>query len=182
MPGENELNRFPVRKNPRSKYIDYTSQNYYFVTICTKDKRCLFGEPSILSEFGRVAKDRLEGIAEHFCGVTVDKWVVMPNHVHAIIVLNGNGVPLSTVIGQYKSAVTRQLHKISPDISIWQNSFHDHVIRNQKDYERIWSYIDANPARWMDDCFYVPSTNLKNSLIGGVMTPPYEKEEKLWNF
>ena len=160
MLGEDELNRFPVRRNPRSKYIDYTSQNYYFVTICTKDKRCIFGEPSKLSGFGKIAKECLARIPEHFCSVRLDKWVVMPNHIHAIIVLNGNTVPLSTIIGQYKSAVTRQLHKISPDISIWQDSFHDHVIQNQKDYERIWSYIDANPARWMDDCCCVPPTNL----------------------
>ena len=156
---EDELNRFPKRKNPRSKYIDYTAQNYYFVTLCTKDKRCLFGEPPKLSGVGNIAKECLVRIPDHFSGATVDKWVVMPNHIHAIIILNDNDVSLSAIIGQYKSAVTRQLHKTIPDICIWQNSFHDHVIRNQKDYERIWSYIDANPARWMDDCFYMPSEN-----------------------
>ncbi len=105
---------------------------------------------------GKIAADCLQNIPSHFPGVTIDKWVVMPNHIHAIMILPGNAANLSTVIGQYKAAVTRELRLLCPDIQVWQTSFHDHVVRNQADYERIWLYIEANPARWMDDCFYIP--------------------------
>ena len=160
MSDEINLDRFPVRKNPRLENFDYASCYYYFVTICTKDKCCLFGSPSKLSHFGMIAKDCLKEIVQHFHGVQLDKWVVMPNHIHAIVVLSGSNASLSTIIGQYKSAVTKQMHTIDPQIAVWQSSFHDHVIRNQADYERIWAYIDTNPARWMDDCFYTPQPDL----------------------
>ncbi len=156
----NDNDRFPVRKNPRLKQYDYTSYNYYFATICTHEKKCLFGNPTKLSPMGKIAADCLRNVPVHFQGVWIDKWVVMPNHVHAIVMLPGNGVNLSTVIGQYKSAVTKAIRKFDPGISVWQASFHDHVIRDQADYERIWLYIEANPARWRDDCFYTPQPDL----------------------
>ena len=153
---KNDTDRFPVRKHPRLKDFDYKSYNYYFITLCTYDKACLFGSPLMLSDMGEIAKNCLMKIPEHFPGVTVDKYVVMPNHIHGIVVLPGNTVELSTVVGQYKAAVTKMIHKFCPSIRVWQTSFHDHIIRNQTDYERIWSYIETNPARWIDDCFYTP--------------------------
>ena len=151
-----DFERFPVRKSPRLKQYDYTSCNYYFVTICTKDKACLFGSPAKLSRMGRIAADCLKEITLHFPGVVTDKWVVMPNHVHAIIILPGDTAALPTVIGQYKAAVTKKIRTLASGTDVWQSSFHDHVIRNQADYERLWTYIDANPAKWMEDCFYIP--------------------------
>ena len=95
---------------------------------------------------------------EHiFLGVKVDNYIVMPNHVHAIIVLGeakDEGPNLSTVIGQYKMAVTKAIRKDCPEIVVWQRSFHDHIIRNQADYERIWEYVQYNPEKWESDCFY----------------------------
>ena len=146
--------RFPVRKNPRLQSFDYTSCNYYFVTICTDQKKCVFGEPNRLSPIGKVAEECLQEIPVHCPEVTVDKWVVMPNHIHAIIILPGNGMNLSTIIGLYKSAVTKRARSFLADGNLWQASFHDHVIRSQQDYERIWLYVEGNPSRWMDDCFY----------------------------
>ena len=160
MTEECKLNRFPVRKNPRLKNFDYSSYNYYFVTICVWNKQCIFGTPSKLSYCGEVARDCVNEISQHFPKVKVDKWVVMPNHVHLIMVLPGDNTTLSTVIGQYKAAVTKKIHGIQPGLWIWQAFFHDHVIRTQADYERIWAYIDTNPARWMDDCFYIPEPEL----------------------
>ena len=118
------------------------------------EKRCFFGDPQTLNDAGRVAQQMLEEIPIHFQGVRVDKFVVMPNHIHAILILEDGKTNLSDVVGQYKSAVTRNLRKAGWDQPIWQSSFHDHVIRDQMDYERIWTYIDANPVRWIDDCFY----------------------------
>ena len=78
----------------------------------------------------------------------------MPNHIHAIIAVNQAGTELPLVVGQYKAFVTKQIHLINPAIKVWQTSFHDHVIRNQADYLRIWQYIDTNPLKWEEDCFF----------------------------
>ena len=80
----------------------------------------------------------------------------MPNHVHAIVAIEGENQRhrLDTIIGLYKSGVTREIRKEIPNIQIWQRSFHDHVIRNQQQYEKIWTYIDNNPLKWELDCFY----------------------------
>ena len=147
---------FPQRKHPRLPYYDYTTPGYYFVTICTCEKKYLFGEPGCLSQLGRIAEQCLMDVHTHFPQVRIDKWVVMPNHVHAIVILPGEGAALSTIMGQYKSAVTKMIRSMQPELTVWQASFHDHVIRNQQDYERIWAYIDTNPIRWEKDCFYLP--------------------------
>ena len=135
-------------------WYDYATPGYYFVTICTKDKGCIFGLPGKMNHAGQVAHQAMEEIPAHFPGVAVDKFVVMPNHVHAILILRDGKTKLSTVVGQYKSTVTRRLREKGWIQPIWQTSFHDHVIRDQKGYEKIWAYIDTNPIRWKDDCFY----------------------------
>jgi len=153
---DNDTGRFPVRKHPRLKEYDYTTENYYFVTLCTRNKERLFGDAENLSPIGKTAESCLREIPKHFCNVVLDKYVVMPNHIHAIVILPGKTANLSVVIGQYKAAVTKQLHKTFPKLSLWQTSFHDHVIRSQEDYERIWAYIEGNPSKWTEDCFYMP--------------------------
>ena len=147
--------RFPSRTHPRMGWYDYSTPGYYFVTICTKDKSCIFGAPEKLNNAGCIAHRTMVEIPAHFPGVAVDKFVVMPNHVHAILILKDGKTKLSTVVGQYKSAVTRCLREAGWSQQVWQTSFHDHVIRDQRGYERIWAYIDTNPIRWKDDCFYV---------------------------
>lgn len=154
----NDADRFPVRKRTRMKGFDYASNNYYFVTICTHNKKCLFGWPGKLSLMGCAASKCLQEIPKHFPEAVIDKWVVMPNHIHAIVVLSNHHTNLSSVVGQYKSAVTKCIRAFCPDAQVWQKSFHDHIIRNQADYERIWLYIEGNPSRWMEDCFYIPQT------------------------
>lgn len=149
----------PKRKPTRIPRFDYTSENYYFVTICTHEKKYIFGSVGNLNAFGRVAEQDLRELGLHYPGVRVDKMVIMPNHIHAIIVIGcenaeGNYPSLNTVIGRYKSGVSRRIHKQLPGITVWQRSYHDHVIRNRNDYEKIWAYIDGNPMKWMDDCYY----------------------------
>ena len=151
----NDSDRFPNRKRPRLASFNYSTPNYYFITICTHNKKCIFGKPNQLNAFGNIALQALTDIQRHFPNVTVDKAVVMPNHVHAIIVLDGHGTNLSVVVGLYKSYVSKQIHNISPNLKVWQTSFHDHVIRGQQSYEKIWNYIDGNPSKWEDDCFYI---------------------------
>ena len=151
-----ETDRFPVRKNPRLRDYDYTAANYYFVTLCTHRKACLFGTPSALSSIGKTAERLLLEIPVHFPGVVVDKYVVMPNHIHGIFIFPGGTSALSVVMGQYKGSVTKAIRREIPDICLWQASFYDHIIRNQADYERIWAYIEGNSSKWMEDSLYVP--------------------------
>ena len=93
-------------------------------------------------------------IKQHYPNVTVDKFVVMPNHVHAILYICNKQANLSRVIGSYKSFVSKKIHKAEPDRIVWQASFHDHIIRNEKAYQQIWQYIESNPVNWEKDCFY----------------------------
>lgn len=93
-------------------------------------------------------------ISLHYPEARVDKYVVMPNHVHLILVLEHNGMDVPNIISSYKAFVTKIIHLVNPNLKVWQTSFHDHVIRNQKSYEKIWNYIDTNPIRWEEDCFY----------------------------
>ena len=152
---------FYSRKSTRIPNYDYSSENYYFITICTYNRKCLFGMPDQLSKIGAIARQEIEAIPLHYKHVHIDKFVVMPNHVHMIMVLsNGNQVDAEQIIAQYKSGVTRKVRKIYPDLEIWQRSFHDHIIRNQNSYEKIWLYIEGNPQNWPKDCFYIDDTFL----------------------
>ena len=112
----------------------------------------------ILNDVGEKAKQYLMEITRHYPYVIVDKCVVMPNHVHAILIIQNleqNKVPdLTRIVGQYKMMVSKWFHKFYPNEELWQRSFHDHVIRNQKSYEKIWNYIEGNPSKWEEDCFY----------------------------
>ena len=150
----------PTRKATRIPGFDYSSENYYFVTICTHEKKCIFGAAGNLNALGRIAERDLRELDIHYHGVHIDKMAVMPNHIHAIIVIGcenrGEKYPsLNTIIGLYKSGVSRKIHEQSPDLVVWQRSYHDHIIRNRTDYEKIWNYIDGNPQKWMDDCYYI---------------------------
>ena len=154
-------NRFPVRKNPRLPQFDYSAPNYYFITICTYEKSCLFGTPGQLNRYGKIAAFGLQEISKHFSSIRLDIFVVMPNHVHAIVVLEKSDYNLSNIIGQYKSFVSREIHKINPEIKVWQTSFHDHVIRNDREYQKIWQYIQCNEQKWELDCFYPKESTSK---------------------
>ena len=150
--------RFPSRKHPRLKKYDYSEPNYYFITICTWQKLCLFGAAGSLNLYGKIAEQGILQIEAHFPNIRVDKYVIMPNHVHLILDLQRKGVSISQVIGQYKAFVTKEIRKIKPEKKVWQASFHDHIIRNQKSYETIWLYIDSNSRNWEKDCFFENNT------------------------
>ena len=95
-------------------------------------------------------------ISAHYPGVTVDKYVVMPNHVHMILVLPADGgralraPTVSRIVRAWKETVTKMLGE-----AIWQKSFYDHIIRDENDYLRIWTYIHTNPAKWAEDTYYI---------------------------
>ena len=142
----------PKRKLQRLSGYDYSKSNYYFVTICTDERKNLFGKINFPNEFGRIAKEQLLQIENHYNNVFVDKYVIMPNHLHAIIAIKkterSRPFPtLSSVVGLYKSGVTKAIHEIEPGIRVWQKSFNDVIIRNEKAYNEICEYIYCNPLK-----------------------------------
>ena len=159
-----ESKRYPQRKSPRLKAYDYKTPNYYFVTICADQKKKLFGEPMKTNEFGKIAEEAFLQIPNHYPQVEVIKYVVMPNHVHAIFHLSNEKTALGTVVGSYKAYVTKLIRQSMPNIIVWQTSFHDHVIRSQAEFEKIWSYIDTNPMRWQDDCYFEDAQGIVTNL------------------
>ena len=152
------------RKPTRLKGYDYSQNGAYFITICTYQRRCLLSSISVgeglcalpkntLSPIGAEVEKTVQFISENDAGVRIDKYVIMPNHIHLIVVLEktgGDGTPpLQNVIGRLKSYTTNKFGS-----TLWQRSYHDHIIRGEKDYEKIWEYIDKNVIRWEKDCFY----------------------------
>ena len=144
------------RKSPRISNYDYSNPNYFFITICAHHRKCLFGTVSELNPIGKIVRDHIIQIPGHYQHIRIDKYVVMPNHIHLILCLPAGGNnDARQVIGQFKSGVTRAIRAHFPNMQVWQRSFHDHVIRNDEDYRRIWNYIDGNPLCWEKDCFFV---------------------------
>jgi len=171
--GWDKVSDLPTRKPNRLKNYDYSQNGAYFITICVKGKHEMLGEivngQAMLSEYGFVVKGEIENIPSIRKECIIENYVVMPNHIHIIVRIVGDDgnrpadtgclhradchPPLrksvSNMVQGFKGAVTRQI-----GFSFWQRSFHDHIIRNEVDYNRISAYIDNNPARWHEDCFY----------------------------
>ena len=164
------------RKPNRLQNYEYSQTGYYLVTICTQDRVNYFGEIEKgrmrLNDIGQIVTDCWRAIPDHLHNTALDEFVVMPNHIHGIIVIkdnnplrdNGDGVGnndrcslrnarnmelLPKIISQYKSSVTRMVRKRWNNHSFgWQKSFYDHVIRNDEDLYRIRAYIQNNPLNW----------------------------------
>ena len=173
---KNHLNR----KINRLKNYDYSHNGYYFVTICTKNHEHFFGEVENvtmqLNEFGKIAKKCWLEIPEHFPDIILDEFIIMPNHVHGIIIIENNNtgnknfcslqeIPwqttlsksLSSIIRGFKIGVTKCARRsntgnknfCSLPERIWQKSFYDHIVRNEKSLFYIREYIQNNPVKWL---------------------------------
>ena len=147
-------NKFFTRKNPRLTNYNYTDGGYYFITICTKDKIHYFGEilneKMQFSEIGKIAFDNIKRLNDMYKTIKIDKFVIMPNHIHLILIIDKqSNISVSNIIKKYKEWITKNIGK-----GIWQKSFYDHIIRNEKDYLRIWEYIDENILKWSLDKYY----------------------------
>ena len=153
----------PERKNNRLTNYDYGQNGAYFVTICTKDKQktlCEFvgdGSP-VPKPIGIIAQTVTEQISVKYPSVHVDKYVIMPNHIHLLLSIenSGTGNPsptVGTVVGWYKYNITKQVNQQFGTVgtSVFRRSYHDHIIRNEKDYAEIWEYIENNPRKWTLD-------------------------------
>ncbi|WP_397547135.1 transposase [Rhodothermus marinus] len=157
--------RKPNRRSLRLKGYDYTSPGAYFVTLCTQGRLCLFGEikegAMCLNEIGHMIERWWLSIPERFEHVDIDAFVIMPNHLHGIIVLEAiidehfRHVSLASVVRWFKTKTTNEYiqgvkQKGWPpfDRRLWQRNYWEHIIRNDRSLERIRRYIVENPLRW----------------------------------
>ena len=159
----------PKRKKLRLCGYDYSQNGAYFVTICTKDKAHILGElvgqglcSCRLSPIGEIVEREINNISTRFDPVQVDKYVIMPNHIHVLLTINTQRQEQSPcpttgdIICALKSLSTKAANA-QDHISgrkIWQSRYYDHIVRNEEDYLKIWQYIDENPLKWEADCFY----------------------------
>ncbi len=164
----------------RATWHDYNGGSY-FVTVCTKNREFYFGHIAngemVYSDLGHSAIECLEQIPSHFPHVEIPVFIVMPNHIHAIIVINAlkpnmvetqnfaslqpkqkfgpQSKNLASVVRGFKIGVTKYAN--DHDISFaWQPRFHDHIIRNVHEMNHIADYINTNVIRWKEDCYNNP--------------------------
>ena len=160
------------RRSVRLKEYDYSKEGAYFVTVCTRDRALLFENEEVRA----IVEQCWLGIPDHFPTVQTDEWVVMPNHLHGILIIVGRGVQLnaptvalrnqndrfsmisprrselSTIVRTYKAAVTTLCRKGGHTYFAWQRGYYEHVIRNEDDLNRARQYIFDNPLQWdMDE-------------------------------
>lgn len=177
-----------TRKQIRLQNYNYSENGAYFITICTKDKKQTLGKivgdgildvPPCnvvykdnvyvkLSEFGKIVNQSIEYLHQHNNNVSVEKYVIMPNHIHLIITVHsaqgtsGKPSPTMTIINtrqneiipKFVSALKRFTNKQCAT-DLWQRSYIDHVIRNNQDYLKHLEYIENNPLKWKLDKYYV---------------------------
>lgn len=161
------LEELPKRKPIRTEDYDYSSPGAYFITVCTANREKIFWtgvgadiiRPQIvpLSTAGKIAEQGILQIAEHYENVVVDKYCIMPDHIHMILRIESDidgrmvsAPTVSTVIGHMKRWVSMQIGH-----SIWQKSFIDRVIRNDQGYRAVWEYIENNPIK-LDTAYDMP--------------------------
>ena len=165
------MTELPKRKSTRLKNYDYSSVGTYFITICTKDKKQLlskiivgdgdlFRPKSHLTKYGIIADKYINQLNDFYDYISVDKYVIMPNHIHLLLSITNseNGTsrtpsPTNSVVAKFVSTFKRFCNK-EYGKDIWQRMSNDHIIRGEDDYKNIWEYIDTNIIRWQMDCFY----------------------------
>jgi putative transposase len=166
-------NQLFLRRHTRLAGWNYRSSHAYFITICTRARECVFGSVTgdmvFFSQRGIIARDCWLDIPKHHGHVELDAMVVMPNHLHGILLFVADAPSvvatpasppsgpqpgsLGAVIGSYKSAVSRTINRLRPGGArpLWQQNYHEHIIRTDRAMEQIRDYIEANPQRWVQD-------------------------------
>ena len=165
----------PVRKPLRIQHFDYSTPGAYFITFCTHNRKNTLShivgaihespEPQ-LTPWGRIVDSVIQHLPPHL-HVTIDRYVIMPNHVHMIVMISAEDTlptdreapshsrsPISKAVGYIKMNASKAIRQHSGELTVWQRGYHDHVIRNRADYEMIAKYIYENPLRWEADQLY----------------------------
>lgn len=163
--------RYPLpggrRRSIRLSSHDYSASSTYFLTLCTYRRAAVFGSVHAgvvrLSGAGKIVHDLWVQTAQMRSGVTLDAFVIMPNHMHAIIAMPASErmepfvrsfrrapESLGALVAGYKASCTSEVRRVlgMPQLRLWQRNYYERVIRNGRALERIRRYIAANPARW----------------------------------
>jgi len=155
------------RQSIRLKNYDYSSVGMYYVTICTQDRAELFGGAALCGrpdDADQMIIKWLKEIENKFLGICIDKFIIMPNHMHFIVRLQGGhaGPPLHEIVEWFKTMTTNEYIRgvksgLYPPFNkrVWQRNYFERIIRDNAEYQRIWQYIDENPARWAEDKYNV---------------------------
>ena len=161
-------NSLPKRKHARLEHYDYSTAGAYFVTICTQSRECLLSRivgrglaPAEIqyTAYGQIAQEQLLLLEHRYPSLKIDKYVIMPNHIHMILMLEETAKDcrhptIMDIVCAYKSLTTRECKKVQPIGKIFQSSFYEHVIRGRADYNEIADYIANNPKQWELDKLY----------------------------
>ena len=167
------MNELPKRKNIRLKEYDYNTSGAYFVTFCTHNRKHLLSrvvgaihESPVpqLTAYGQIVEGIIQNIPHRF-SLHIDKYVIMPNHVHLLVSIDGEiraihesplrgRSELSKMIGYIKMNASKRIRETAECLDVWQRGFYDHIIRNQADYDEIYRYIENNPVQWEQDELY----------------------------
>ncbi len=168
------------RRSIRLKGYDYSQKGYYFVTICIQNRECLLGQSInntiFLNDAGLMVQNIWNTLPDHYAGVGIDSYIIMPNHIHGIIILTvgagpracpcranplqgeppgGTTMKLPDIIHRFKSLTTNIYHKSVIQHNwppfpgkLWQRNYYDHIIRNDLELSQIREYIINNPVKW----------------------------------
>ncbi len=169
------------RKSIRMPEYDYAQDGGYFVTICTHNRHCLFGiinHEMVLNPFGIVVRDSWQKTLVIRPYILLEAFVIMPNHIHGIIIIRGDGsrrgvlqyAPTSfqspsqtvgAIVRGFKSSTTKEINQIrgTPGLPVWQRNYHEHIIRDENDLNRIREYIITNPYHWVKDIHFMTESS-----------------------
>ena len=156
---------FKTRKPNRLKNYDYSQNGVYFITVCVKNRNPILSYIPVgancvrLSKIGKVVEEEINNISKIYANVTVENYVIMPNHIHLLVFIDRFSgrtqfaPTISRIIKQFKGVITKRLGK-----SIWQKGFYDHIIRDEYDFQIRGQYIEDNPYRWCEDYMFNKNT------------------------
>ena len=164
----------------RLKEYDYNKGGTYFITICTHGRQCILGKISpvgaihespetILTPAGTIVERYILQLPARFSTVAVEAYAIMPNHIHLLLTITAQTdraihesplqigekrSELSKIVGYLKMNASREIRKTLPLNEVWQRGYHDHIVRDENDFLRIWTYIENNPLKWELDRYY----------------------------
>jgi REP element-mobilizing transposase RayT len=189
---ENIHHRRPIRLQG----YDYSAAGMYFVTLCAKDRAYLFGNivdgKMYLNNVGKIAVKCWGDIPSHFSHITLDQFIIMPNHVHGIISVTGvsgnvgakNFSPnsgtartIGSIVRGFKIGVTKWMRAHTTIHEVWQRNYWERIIRNEDELTSIREYIQNNPAQWENDKLYVPQTDVVEGEAGAKNFSPLQPWE-----
>ncbi len=159
------------RRSIRLQGYDYSQAGAYFVTIVAWQREMLFGDivdggDVVLSDFGKIVAEKWGWLEAQYDYVELGEWIVMPNHFHGILIIHDDGrggsrpaptpikrKPLGGLIGAFKTVSTKEINLLRDTEGqvVWQRNYYEHIIRNEREMDRITRYIESNPLRWNDD-------------------------------